>query len=77
MTESQASKYLDQIYELLSDLKGLLLQARTLTQASPLGSSEEDMIIAALTDTFDVFDAILLPVKQSYIDWIHTLLHSA
>jgi hypothetical protein len=72
----EATALLDQLYNVQSGLRDLLLEARRITQSSPLSSAEEDAVLAELQTLFDNFDMALLPVQTSYVDWVYNLLHT-
>jgi len=76
MTEQEATRRLAKIHDYLSELRTILENLADLTQESPLNSGQEDNVIIVLHDLFFQIESSLKPVRVSFIDWIHGLLHN-
>lgn len=76
MNEAQAAEKLDQVYQKLSDLKAVLFDFHTLTQASPLSSTDQDAIIADLQNLFGDIQETVGAVTVAYVDLLFDLTHT-
>jgi len=76
MTECFAVTALGGLCDTEALLKTVLVQVKGLIETSPIGSTDQNQILTELADLFDEFNEVILPVRISYADSLHYLLHS-
>ena len=75
MTEGHIATALGGLCDTESDLRVIMLRVKGLIETSPLSSTEQTAILDDLQILFIDFNDTIRPVRISYADRLHDLLH--
>ena len=77
MTEAEAARRLVQIHDNIDSLRITLENLAELAKQSSLDSGRDNAVIAKLQLHYESIMQTLLPIRVSFGDCIHTLIHSS
>lgn len=76
MTECQIATALGGLCDTEVQLRTIMLQVKGLIETSPLPSTDQNVILDSLQLLFDDFNEVIKPIRISYADRLHDLLHN-